>query len=229
MVGLAHRGLAGAHALGEGMETLVRQPVVVLDDVDARAREEAAERGEPLDGEADWLERGAGERALAHGGQVAQAERAELRTGQRLLAPRPFLWVRQLEVGELNVLLDRRVAEEDVEELRRVVAGRADGKIDDDRVLVRAERGHGDEPADDVLEHERIAQRGARQLDGLLQQQRLDAGVKVVLGRGGDVVRDAQRGPRGRGFLRHERKGQATASRARRAMGNDSPRAATAR
>jgi len=89
--------------------------------------------------------------------------------------------------------------------LRGIVAGGADGKVDDDAVQVRAGRGHGDEMADDVLEDERIAQRGAGKLDGLLEQERLNARVEVGLVRRSDVISDAQRGPRGRGSL-HEAK-----------------------
>ena len=198
-VDLPHGFLAGADAVAKGMETLVREAVVVLDDVDAGAREQAAEDGEALGAEADGLERGAGERAVGNAGDLAQTERAELRPGQGFVAAGPVLGARELKVGEEDVVLERGVAKEDVEELRGVVAGGADGKIDDDEVLVGGDGGDGDEAAEDVLEDERVAERGAGELDGLLEEQRFDAGVEVALVRGGDVIGDAQGGPRGGG------------------------------
>ena len=56
-----------------------------------------------------------------HARNVAQAGGAELGAGQGLFALRPLLGRRELEIGEDDMVLNRGIAEQDVEKLRRIV------------------------------------------------------------------------------------------------------------
>ena len=196
-VGFGDGLLAGSDAVGERMEALVGEAVVVLDDVDSCMREEAAEKGEPLRGQADRFERRAGHRTVGYADDLAQTGRAEARSGQRAGSAGPLGG--QGEVDEFDVRLERRVAEQDVEELRRIVRRGADREVDDHGMKHPGNFVDRDKAADDVPEHEWIAQCGAGQLHRLFQQQRLDAGFEFGAVRRGDVVSGAQRRPGGGG------------------------------
>ncbi len=203
LVRIVDRLLAGAYAILERVKALVGQAVIVLDDVDAGVGKKAAKERQALRAQADRLQRGAGQGAVVHVGDVADAGGAELRARERLLVIGPVLWLGQFEVGEQHMLLQRGVAEEDVEELGRVTAGGADGKVDNDDVLVGWGRRHRNEPADNIVEDELVAQRGAGQFDRLLKEQRLDSCVEVDLSLGGDVISHPQGGPGGGGSRKH--------------------------
>jgi len=157
---------------------VVRKPVVVLDEVQARERQRAAERRRLPDRKPYGLEDRRGDRAAVHAEQAPEPRDAE---------PRPAKdgreRARKADVLELDVGLQGAVAEEHVEELRRVVRRGGPRLRQGDPVVVRLEWLDRHNAPDHVLAHERRAQRGPRELDRLLQKERLDPDVNVRRGR----------------------------------------------
>ena len=114
------------------------------------------------------LERGAGERAASGAKARANAFDAEARPGEA----RQEIG-RKVDVDELDVRMQRAVAEQHVERLRDVVAGGGGREADDCRVLaVRAGVDRGD-AAHHLLANVGVGDRGVRQLDALLERERV--------------------------------------------------------
>lgn len=149
---------------------LVGEPVVVLDHVDAGARERAGERGERGRSEADRLERGAGERTVLRADRVAPPRDAESRPAER-----GGERGRHLDVDELDVVVERAVAEQHVHELARLAAGRLDRDLEPDLVAPVAQGRDRGDARDDLVADAGVADRRERQLDALLEGERLRA------------------------------------------------------
>ena len=186
--GILHRAKACLDPRLERAERMVGEPVVVLDHVDPRQGEGAAQRRELRRAEPHRLERRGQERTAGYAGQRPQP---------RDPRPRPRQPVERglgdVHVVERDVGLERRIAEQDIEELRRI-AGRGGERLRDrhpEQILAR-----GDDllhAAQDVRGHPGIPRRGGSgQLDRLLEQQRLRPPGHVRRG-GVDEVGDAQR------------------------------------
>ncbi len=166
--GAVDRALAGVHARRERRVRLVGESVVVLDDVDARGGERVRERGQALDRQALRLERRARQRPRAGAEQPPQARRAEARAGEACEELR-----RPRDVGELNVCVQRRVAEQHVDELGDVAAGGFRGERDRHVVAAVVARADAGDARDDALRDVRVVDGSERQLDALLQRDRL--------------------------------------------------------
>ena len=175
---------------------MIRQPVIVLDQVHPAAREERAQLRQPRGAQPDRLERGAGDRAVVDVQEMSRNPAAP-NFAPGSARDRPGHSAGSSRSAECDMRLQRRIAEEDVEELRRVVRRGDDGKIDRDAMNLRRDFFHARQPSDDLLQYERIAQRLARQLHRLFQQERLDARVELGRVGGGDMIDRAQRGPGG--------------------------------
>ena len=117
-------------------------------------------------------------------GQRADAGDAEARSAEAGRDAR-----RDPCIQEGDVVVERRVAEQHVEELSRLEPGRLHGDPDPDLELVRR-HGHDIVDArDDLGEHARVVDRRKRRLDALLERERQGAGVDVAGGRADAVGR----------------------------------------
>src|SRR4029079_920095 len=96
---------------------LVCDPVIVLDEVDAAAREPRRKLCEPGRREALRLERRAGEGAALDTGAAAQSRKAVMRAAETA-----YELLGKFRVVERHVLLQRCIAEQHVDELARIVA-----------------------------------------------------------------------------------------------------------
>ena len=132
---LVHGVLARDDAVGEGRIRLIGDAVIVLDDVDAAAREHRAQAREFCHRDALRFERGARQRAFAGAQQRPNA-------GNPVIRPRESSGesLRKRQADQPHVLQKRTVAEDHVHELRGLAADRLDGDLEVDPVAVRAPR-----------------------------------------------------------------------------------------
>ena len=165
---LVDRALHGAHPLPERRRVLVGEPVVVLDDVDARARERARDCRELQRRESLRLQRRTRERTPVHAGERADAGNAEARAAEA----RGHAF-RNAHIDELDVVVQRRIAEQHVHELPGFESRRFDGDPDRDVENIRRGRNDPRYARDDFLEHARVVNRGERRFDALLERDRL--------------------------------------------------------
>lgn len=138
--------------------------MIVLDHIDARAGERLAQRGEPVLGQPLRLERRARQGPVEYARCVAQSLDAEARPGQRgqdLFG--------ESHVHELDVGVQRGVAEQHVDDLRDVAAHRRDGELDVDVEQAVAMRAPSRDASRNVARDVRVVQRGGGQLDALLE------------------------------------------------------------
>src|SRR5262249_29637723 len=148
------RELARCHARLERRVGLIREPVIVLDYVDAGARERVAEIRKSLGRQTLRLERRAGERAPRNSDLRTKALDAEPGPGE----PRDEVgW--KLRIRELDVLVQRAVAEQHVDRLRGVASGRRGRESNDDIVPTIVDLANPAHLADDVLQHESVMDR----------------------------------------------------------------------
>ena len=172
--GLAIRGsdrtLYCGHPRRERRVGLIGNPVVVLDHVDARARERAGELCQRLGREPLRLERGAGQCAITGAHQGADSLVAETRPAKGRHQP-----VRQVELHEFDVRLQRRVAEGHVQQLAGFEAGRLDRELDPDAIVPRTLGVDGFDATHDFFEYPRVADRFDGHFDALLGRNRAGA------------------------------------------------------
>ena len=193
----SHSRGAGPDALLVGRVSLVGQAVIVLDDVDATLGKRVSHLRELRHAGSHGLERGHEHRALRHAQELTQTLRAE--PGPEELAHQRG---RQLEILHLDVLLDRGVAENHVEELRQLAAGGIIGvphhSLPPDVLLIltlelRLLRAS---PEGLALAHDVLVDPGSRrherlgQLHGLLQAQRFYDVPRALFIRRGYLVGD---------------------------------------
>ena len=179
---------AGLDPRLERTERVIGQPVVVLDEIHAGPGERRGQRGELGRPQSHGLERGGEQRPAGDARERPQPGDARARTGQPVERRE-----RQLHVGEHHVGLERGVAVEDVQQLRRIAGG--GGERLGDRHPMGALAGRVD--ALDVPQHVRgdpgvAGGHGPRQLDRLLEQERLGAGGDIAV-RGPDEIGHSQR------------------------------------
>ena len=117
----------GGDALGERRVGLVRQAVVVLDEVDAAAGELLRQLRQPRRRHALRLQRRAGERTAERADAAAQAVDAVARAAER----RGEIG-RNVHVQQHDVRVQRGVAEHHVEELPGIAADGGGGEADAD-------------------------------------------------------------------------------------------------
>ena len=194
--GLARRVLdraqAGLDPRLEGAERVIGEPVIVLDHVDARPGERAAQRRELGRLEPHRLERGGQQRPAATPVIAPQAREAGARPGKPVERG-----VRQLDVGQAHVGLEGGIAEQHVEQLGGVAGGGGEGVRDGDAVEVPPAGADLRHAAEDVVGDPGIARRDvAGELDRLLEQQCLGT-LGHVPGGGADEIRDVEAGVAG--------------------------------
>ena len=171
---------------------MVGEAVIVLDQIDPRPREGAAVRRELGGPEPHRLERGGQQRTAGHTGELAQAGDPRARAWQPVEG-----CVGEFHVGEEHIRLERAVAEQNGEELRRIASGGGERLRDGDAVKARTRGVDLHHAAEDVGRHPGIARRRvAGQLDRLLQQQCLGARGHVPRG-GADEIGDVEAGVAG--------------------------------
>ena len=177
---LVDRALHRAHALVERRGVLIREPVVVLDDVDARARERARDRRELQRHKPLRLQRRAGKGPPVHAGERANAGDPEARSAEACGDA-----LRDAHVDELDVVVQRRIAEQHAHELPGFESCRLDR--DPDRDVERGRPCRRDAPyaGDHLFQHARIIDRGQRRLHALLERDRPRPGVDRIRGRDG--------------------------------------------
>jgi len=150
--------------------------VVVLDHVEARAREGVRQVGEVCDRAALGLERRAGEGPVARARRLAQSRDAEAWPFESLQVAR-----RKRDIDELHLGLQRAVAEEHVHELSRLVS-RGAGRQRDIDLERAARRADGIDARHDLAQHVLVVDRIERHLHALLGCER--AGPRVDPGGG---------------------------------------------
>jgi hypothetical protein len=174
--GVTRRILRGAQAglnpRLEGTEGMVGKPVVVLYQVEAGAGERPAERRELLWPESHRLERCREEGPAGDAGERAQSRDAGPWTGQPVERR-----IGKLDIREDDVRLERGVAEDDVEELRRVERGGSERVGNPHAVAALGLGMHPLNLPQDPLRHPGIPHRRTRQLHRLFEQQCLGAGI----------------------------------------------------
>jgi hypothetical protein len=163
--------------------------VVVLDVIDAAAREFFRQGRELLGRQALRLERGAGQGPLAGADFLAQFVQPVARTAE------PFYELaRNVGVVQHDIVVDRRVAEQHVDELAGILPDGLGRKRDahlEDALFPRLDR---NDPADDLRQDGFVLDRRHRHFDALLDRD----GAGAVLDRGG-IGADAIDGFQSRG------------------------------
>src|SRR6266568_547944 len=184
-VGPRDRFLAALDPLAKRRRRLVRQTVIVLDEIDPPAGESVGQLCKLGRRATEWLERRAEQGSPAGARELPEPRDAESRATQR-----GEQLVRPLEAGDQDPGLERDVTEQEVQELRQVAAYGA---------WVERNHGTGATAAErlDRLDASRDPQRDLRrhrvrgELDGLLERDvaRLRGGEPT---RAGEVIRHAQ-------------------------------------
>ena len=171
----ADRLLASGHALGKRRIALVGNTVVVLDDIDTGSGKHVADARELRDRQSLGLQRSAGQGTTVRSGEAAQAFDPEARPAagfhQRL---------RQVGIQEFDMRVHRTVAEQHVECLRDIVAGRVDGQRDAGDKLTLTRLIDGQHPTDDAFAHGLVENRIQGDFDALFERDRRSS----LLGKG---------------------------------------------
>ncbi|MGH7330538.1 MAG: hypothetical protein ACREJX_19490 [Polyangiaceae bacterium] len=87
---------------------------------------------------------------------------------------------RQDDVMQLNVLLQRAIAEEHVEKLSGIFTDRRDGQLQGHAISGVFHRLDPGDARYDLLANARVAYRGERQLDALFERERLRSRADIV-------------------------------------------------
>jgi hypothetical protein len=160
---LAHRLGDPRHALGERAVRLVGETVIILDEIETAARQFPGQFSKGARTGSLRLERRAGQRPCAGAHARAQAGKPVARTAKS----------RQQRIGKDRVLehhigMDRRVAEQHVEKLSGLQPGGGDRKADADLEHAIAKFRDVFHPAQDIVQHRAVGNRGDRHLHALL-------------------------------------------------------------
>src|SRR5206468_10429603 len=163
-VGPRDRFLAALDPLAKRRRRLIRQTVIVLDEIDPPAGESVGQPCKLGRRATEWLERRAEQGSPTGARELPEPRDAEPRATQR-----GEQLVRPLEPGDEDPCLERYVAEQKVQELRQVAAHRTRVERDHGAGATAAERV-------DRLDASRDPQRDLRrhgvrrELDGLLER-----------------------------------------------------------
>src|SRR6516165_9957013 len=170
----SQRGCDRFEARRERRIGLVGEPMVVLDVIDAALRKILRELGEPCRRQALRLERRAGQSPRRRADPPPQLIEPVAGTAEDLdqvLGKR--------DVGEYHVLVQRRVAEQHVDELPGIAADGRHRERDADLEQAVVAFGNGLDAADDLGAHEIVLDRRDRHLDALLDRN----GTRALLDR----------------------------------------------
>ena len=139
--------LDARHALLEGMEMLVDEAVIVLDDIKPAARITTAELRQFRGRKTQWLDRRRRQRPAINIQVLADAINAEARATESLQ-----LLIRQLHVDDLDAAADRDVAEQHVQQIGNGVIGHIRAVADPHIIVGRRAQPFGDclDDADDA-------------------------------------------------------------------------------
>ena len=160
---LLHGRGAGAHPRVERAVLLIGQTMVVLDEVEATAREAARKIAQRLRREALWLQRRARHGASFRTHPVPQLLKPVVRSAER----RDHL-LRQADILQRDIGMDRGIAEQHVEELPRLTPDGRCGESDPHAENAVAKIFDRLDAPDDFRQHERIVDSGNRHLNTLL-------------------------------------------------------------
>ncbi len=184
-VGPRDRFLAALDPLAKRRRRLIRQAVVIFDEIDPRSGESIGQLCELRGREAERLERRAEQGSATGARELTEPHDAEPRAAQ--LGEQP---VGPLETGDHDPCLERDVAEQEVQELWQVTAHNRRIERDHDARATAAERlDRLDVSRDPPCDLRRNGVR--RELDGLLERDVLrPRGGEPA--RAGEVIRHAQ-------------------------------------
>ncbi len=163
--GPAQRGCHRLDARRERGIGLVGEPVIVLDVVDAAVRKAGRQLPELLRRQPLRLERGRGQRPRRRRQPPPQPAGAVARPAEGI-----GKLARDYDVAEYHIILQRAVAEQHVEQLPGIIAH---GRGSERNAHLEPALLLGDDfvhPADDALQHERVADCRERHLDALLDR-----------------------------------------------------------